>query len=127
MEMERITDRSTREQLHLREEGDNEILTKGCPVGSKRDLLSHEAAGGEHPQVSVRLALHSPSCLACDSCGKLLGSGKDPLGAVISASAAGMITVIKAIGFWHETQHFCGACGRKWSAKPLRVDSFVSA
>ena len=127
MEMERSTDGSIRQQLHLPETGDTEILTKGYSVGSNRDLPSPEAAVEEYPQVSTRLALQSTSCLTCEACGKLLGSGKDPLDAVISASAAGMITVIKAIGFWYETRHFCVDCGRKKSAKPLRVDGFVSA
>jgi hypothetical protein len=125
--MERSTEGNTREQSYLNETDGAMIVRKGHAVGSDRNLPDEVITDQENPLVSNRSAPQGVSCLACETCGKVLGSGKDHLAAVISASSAGMITVIRAVGFWYVTRHFCGDCGRKRSAKPLRSNGFVSS
>lgn len=109
------------EELHLSDTDESAILRKKYPVGRTLNLPGDAAADEESHRVSIQPSQQSISCLTCEKCGGLLGSGKDRLESVICASAAGMVTVIQAVGFWYETRHFCRECRVKGAAKPLRI------
>jgi NADH pyrophosphatase NudC (nudix superfamily) len=114
--MERNTDQDS--QAHLepssKANADEEWLLR-----PSEDPLAGEPEAGEslpeveYPQAAAGSSRENLSYLTCDRCGKTLGSGKSRLDALISASLKGMVTQLRAVGIWYETQHFCPKCGQE--------------
>src|SRR5437762_7337780 len=119
-EKEKIMDRSTDEdgaaeieRVDRAEDDFSPVETKEDPLFGDRERAMEITPADEYPQVDVAHSIQHLSHVTCDLCGKVLGSGKNQIEAILSASMKGMSTIIKPVGFWFETRYFCSDCRKQ--------------